>query len=247
MRIKGSAVDINYQDTKNFFKKRAEKYQEKLPYATTMYQDKHPELVIERNKAEVECLRPLLNLSETSRVLDVMCGIGRWADVMPDMIDAYCGIDFSDELIQIANERKQNEKFSFCVGAATEIQDTLLKNGKGKYNTILLIGALMYLNDDDLLQTLRQIEAVCEEHAVICIREPVGLKERLTLKNFFSDELEDMYNAIYRTKEELEEEFFSIFLGKNFHIENKNFLFGGGQKHLNNRQETAQHYWILRR
>ena len=121
----------------------------------------------------------------------------------------------------------------------------LLKNGKEKYNTVLMIGILMYLNDHDLFSTLCATERACEEHAIICIREPIGISERLTLKDFFSEELQDNYNAIYRTREEIQKFLQEAFLEKGFSIVEQGFLFD--EDALNNRKETAQYYYILRR
>ena len=95
----------NYIETHEFFKKRAEKFQEDNPYSVTMYQDNNADLVKNRNFKEVQKLYPLLKLNNKSKVLDVACGIGRWADAIKDEIQEYCGIDFSDELIGIAKER----------------------------------------------------------------------------------------------------------------------------------------------
>ena len=103
----------------------------------------------------------------------------------------------------------------------------------------------MYLKDGDLENVLEQVEGVCEQNAVICVREPIGIKDRLTLKDFFSEELQDNYNAIYRTREELEEYFQNAFLKKGFQIKEQGFLFE--EDSLNNRKETAQYYYILER
>ncbi len=245
MRIKEKVADIDYNETKNFFKKRAEKFQQSNPYSVTMYQDNNPALVKERNKAEIEKLCPKLQLAERSRVLDIACGIGRWADAIKVDICEYCGIDFSGELIEIANQRNKKDNFSFYEGSISEIDKVLLKNGKDKYNTVLMIGILMYLNDYDLYSTLYATERVCEEHATICIREPIGIFERLTLKDFFSEELQDNYNAIYRTREEIQRFLQEAFLEKGFSIVEQGFLFD--EDALNNRKETAQYYYVLRR
>ena len=103
----------------------------------------------------------------------------------------------------------------------------------------------MYLNDGDLLDVLGQIERSCDVHAIICIREPLGINNRLTLKNDFSEELQDNYNAIYRTREELMEFLDNSFLAKGFLVRNEGFLFD--EDSLNNRKETAQYYYILER
>lgn len=245
MRITEKVTDIDYQKTKDFFKKRAAKFSQDNPYSVTMYQDNNKELVRERNQKEIEKLCPLLCLDSDSKVLDVACGIGRWADSLPENIREYCGVDFSRELIAIANQRNNRAHFHFYEGAANEIESVLRVNEKGKFNTILLVGILIYLNDNELGGTLEQIERICEKHAVICIREPVGIKGRLTLKDFYSDELKDNYNAIYRTRRELQQYFDNTLIQKGFKVRQEGFLFD--EDKLNNRKETAQYFYILER
>lgn len=245
MRVTEQIIDIEYNQTKQFFRKRAEKFQENNPYSVTMYQDNNQELVEERNKKEVGKLYSFLHLGPDSRVLDIACGIGRWADAIKTDIKEYCGLDFSKELVEIANKRNDRDNFSFYEGAANEIEKVLTTNHKGKYNTILMVGILMYLNDRDIIDTLVQVERVCEQNTIICVREPIGIKDRLTLKNFFSEELQDSYNAIYRTREELKEFFDQAFFQKGFRIKYEGFLFD--EDSLNNRKETVQYYYILER
>lgn len=245
MRIKEKITDIDYSETRQFFKNRADKFQEDNPYSVTMYQDNNKELVKRRNREEIDKLLPLLHLNEGSKVLDIACGIGRWADALPDEIAEYCGVDFSSELIEIASGRNIKKNFTFLEGAATELEDVLRRSGKGKYNTVLMIGILLYLNDADIISALEQIEKRCEEHTVLCIREPVGVQERLTLKEFFSDELKDNYNAIYRNCKELAEFFDEAFIKKGFCITEEGVLFD--EDALNNRKETVQYYYILER
>ncbi len=245
MRIKEKVANIDYSETRQFFKNRAQKFQEDNPYSVTMYQDNNKELVQERNKKEVGRILPMLQLDERSRVLDIACGIGRWADALPGNIAEYCGVDFSSELIKIARERNTREKFSFIEGPANEVEQVLRHAGKGTYNTILLMGIMIYLNDEDILSVLEQVGNICEEHALICVREPVGIEERLTLKDFFSDELKDNYNAIYRTRRELGDFYAKTLFKKGFRIAEEGFLFE--EEALNNRKETSQYFYILRR
>ncbi len=121
MRIKEKITDIDYQKTRQFFKNRAGKFSDDNPYSVTMYQDNNKKLVEERNQKETNKLCPLLQLNSESKVLDVACGIGRWADSLPVDIKEYCGVDFSKELIQIANQRNKKENFYFYEGAAHEM------------------------------------------------------------------------------------------------------------------------------
>lgn len=195
MRIAKEVTSIDYNETKQFFKNRAQKFKEDNPYSVTMYQDNNADLVKERNQKEVDKILPMLELNKQSRVLDIACGVGRWADALSVDIEEYCGVDFSGELIKIANERNTKEKFFYLEGAAYEIETVLQKNGRGKYNTILMIGILMYLNDNDIILSLEQIAKACEEH------------------------------AIYRTREELLSIFQKSFLGYGFSIKSEGFLF----------------------
>lgn len=58
-------------------------------------------------------------------------------------------------------------------------------------------------------------------------------------------ELNDYYNAIYRTRDELMVSINEMFLNKGFRIKEEGFLFDDDA--LNNRKETAQYYYILER
>ncbi len=246
MRVFNEKEEISYSDTKNFFNNRAKKYKTDNPYSVTMYQDNHPELVKERNAHETAKLLPMLRLDKDSKVLDVACGIGRWSDAITCCISEYCGIDFCDELIELAKTRNLgNNNRSFFIGASTDVQDLLSKNSKTGFNRFLFIGSLMYLNDDDVLHTLSSIEEISMEHSIICIREPIGLDSRLTLKDQFSEELVDYYNAIYRTRDQLFTLFSKTLLCRGYRITNEGFLFD--EAALNNRKETAQYYFILER
>lgn len=246
MREKGSKVNIDYEKTIGFFDRRAKKFKEDNPYSVTMYQDSNPELVKARNKKETEKLIPKLMLDSNSKILDIACGIGRWSDAITDDISEYLGLDFCKDFITMAKDRnKDKSNRDFLVSSSVEVEKCLQDNKKGLYNRVLIIGSLMYLNDDDVYSTLSQLENVLEESSIICIREPIGITERLTLKEQFSDELEDTYNAIYRTRDELEELFNNTLISKGFNIEEKAFLFD--DNNLNNRKETAQFYYILKR
>lgn len=242
MRIKGEKIVLQYSKTKSFFQQRANKYQEEYPYCVTMYQDNNLDLTKERNKAEVDKILPLLSLDDNSSVLDIACGIGRWADAIEQNITRYLGIDFSENLIEIACKRNVKDNFSFLVGSTTEIPE-LVNNVL--YNRIIIAGILMYLNDDDIIDLCSSILDVIKKDTIIYIREPVALKERLTLKDFPSVELNTDYSAIYRTKEEYFKLLINAFINNGATIEHEGALFSDSHK-LNNRSETMQYYFIIK-
>jgi SAM-dependent methyltransferase len=246
MRILKANENISYVKTQEFFRRRIDKYNSDNPYSLTMYQDNHPELVRKRNEKEVSTLLPKLKLDESSKILDVACGIGRWSDAINIKIKKYCGVDFCEDFILLANKRnKDKANRHFYVSKSDDVALCLNKNNEGRFNRILLVGCLVYLNDVDVAQTLDGIESACEENTIICIREPIGLNERLTLKEHFSEELGDCYNAIYRTRNELVNFFENTLINKGFRIEEERLLFE--DQALNNRKETAQYYFILKR
>lgn len=244
-RIRDKVTDIDYDHTLRFFKERAEKYNEENPYAVTMYQDHNAKLVQERNRREMEVILPLLALDGESKVLDIACGIGRWYDAIGQEIGEYCGLDFSEDLVRIARTRHEHrDNVDFITGSASELERVLERNGKGKYNRILMIGILMYLNDSDIRDVMNQISRVADKDTIICVREPIGIKQRLTLKDFYSEELENDYNAVYRTREELMNIFQDTLIRDGFSVEREGWMFEDG---LNNRKETAQYYFIFHR
>ena len=160
-------------------------------------------------------------------------------------INVYYGLDFSKDLIRIAQKRNRKSNFYFYEEAADHVGKFVQEKDIGKFNVILIVGILMYLNDEEVNLLLKQIDEICEEHAIICIREPIGMEERLTLKDYFSDELQDNYNAIYRTQQEMLKFIKDNFVQTGFDITQQDFLFK--EDDLNNRKETRQYYYILER
>ena len=243
MRVKKDKINLDYEKTKAFFRNRSEKYNDANPYAATMFQDDHPELVVKRDKYEKDKLYPLLKLNANSKILDLACGIGRWADMAAKVAEKYVGIDFSEELISIANSRNKAPNISFRTGSALELPTVL--DSTEKFNRILIVGLFMYLNDEDIFSMLRELSNYCEPDSIICIRDPMGIKERLTVRDHFSNELKDDYHAIYRTRDEVLDILDKTLLQEGFVISEESFLFD--DKELNNRIETAQYYFVLER
>ncbi len=246
MRLTNTKEDISYSKTLSFFNDRASHSSYQNPYSVTMYQDKHPELVAKRDHLEADVLLRYIDFNKRSIVLDVACGIGRWADHIQTDINAYYGVDFSEGLIKIANERNIKENFHFYVSSVKQISDVSREYCFPKFNIVLMIGIIMYINDEDLSDILLQIERCCSDKCRIIIREPVGLNQRLTLKDFYSEELNADYNAIYRTRDELVSVFETTMFQKGFKIVHEDFLFKDDVS-ANNRKETSQYYFVLER
>lgn len=245
MRLKNIKEDINYDATRRFFQNRARKYKKENPYAVTMYQDNQPDLVVKRNQAEAEKILPMLQLDNNSRILDVACGIGRWSDLITTDISCYCGIDFCQQFIDIATEKNRSlVNRLFLCGNTGELSALLKTRQQYSFNRILMFGIAIYLNDDSLCTLYQQACEFSEKSSLICIREPIGIEGRLTLKEFYSQELDDMYNAIYRSRDEFLQVFKETFFPAGYVIKEEGFLF---KDELNNRKETSQYYYLLSR
>lgn len=242
MRIKKDKIIINNSKVIDFFEKRARNYNENNPLVTTMYNDDNPHIVIERDNIEREKLTPLLNLDNTQKVLDIGCGIGRWLISLENKISYGLGIDGSSGLIDIAKKQSFSEKLHFETSNVDNISYNLEKRNM-KFDRIIISGLLMYLNDEQVLHLFKSISLFMEKKCTILIREPLALQERLSLKDFWSNELGLHYNAIYRTADEL-----LNFIEKSFH--QKSFTTSAftplfDQKTLNNRKETQQYFCLV--
>ena len=198
-RLYGEKENINKEDVKNFFDGRANKEVDSL-LTITSFQDKQK--VDKRQEEEVEVVLKNINI-ENKKILEIGCGYGRWSEFFHEKCSEYLGIDFSENLIKLANETYNYENCYFQVMSALDINiDELLI--KPPFDIIYIAGVLIYLNDDDINLLISEINKITSKDKIIYIREPISLMEyRLTLKDFFSEDLGSNYNAVYRTEKEL--------------------------------------------
>ncbi|KPI55048.1 class I SAM-dependent methyltransferase [Clostridioides difficile] len=241
-RIYEKHVDIKKDTVQEFWNKRAKKHIPENPYISVKCNDQNPDYVNTLDKYEKEIIIPKLNITRNSNILDVGCGVGRLADDIASICNYYLGTDFAEELIAIAKKRFSNNDCDFQVCDFINIlHDTKIKS-KMPFNTILLAGVAMYINDDELKIALKNLLEILDEKAIIYMSEPIGIKKRLTLKEFYSKELNSEYNVIYRTIEEYKE-ILKPLLDEGFKIiESKSFL-----TDISQYSDTERHYFILKR
>ena len=234
-RLYGEKEEIDVSTVKNFFDKRAEKDVENL-MTITSYHDK--DNLEKRQKEEIGVISEKIDFNGT-KLLEIGCGLGRWAEFFQDKCSEYVGIDYSENLIEIAKEHFNYSNCHFEKLSVTEIDEENLPI-KGPYDIIFITGVLIYLNDEDITEMIEKINKLTHENSVIYIRETISvLDTRLTLKDFHSEELEVDYNAIYRTEEELLEFFKKI---ENISSIEKSFIYN----ELNDFDETSYKYFILK-
>lgn len=202
-RLYGEKEDINSDKVKDFFNERANKDLES-DLSIVLFQDK--ENSEQRHEEEKKVLFENIDVSG-KKVIEIGCGIGRWAEALHDKCDSFLGLDFSEDLIEIANNTIDFENCKFQVMSATDIKvDELLI--EPPFDVIIFSGFLMYINDEDTGVIMEEVNNIGSENMKVFDMEPVSCMEtRLTLKDFYSEGLESDYNAIYRTEDEYVEIF----------------------------------------
>lgn len=197
-RIYGNIEEVDSEKIKKFFNNRAKKDEEAL-LVKTEFSDK--ENVEKRHKEESELLLNKIDF-ENKKILEIGCGTGRWAEVFHDKCDSYLGIDYSEDLIEIAKENYNYDNCHFQVLSASQL-DTVDLLVSAPFDIVIITGVLIYFNDDTIKKMIKDLNSLCASNKTIYIRETLSfLETRLTLKDFFSENLEADYNAIYRTDDE---------------------------------------------
>lgn len=241
-RIYDNSVDLDKIAIRDFFNKRAPKSIDENMNNSTMLQDKKPEIATKRDLIEKQTIEPYFITDEQSKILDIGCGIGRWAEIFKEKdMTLYQGIDISEKLIAVAAKvYNDNEKIQFYSKDPIEFFAT----NNSKFDIVILSSVLNYINDTELQKIFTEIEKFTNKNALIYFRMPISvLDKRLTLKEFWSDELEESYSSVYRTDKEYKESFEKYL--KDYNIVLDKFLYK--EETLNNRIETKQKVYILKK
>lgn len=238
----GKTVSIDKNSVREFFEERAVKAETVGDLSAVIYQDKNPTVAIERDRAEKKLLKQKLMLQPGLRVLDLGCGNGRWAREILDAGCIYQGVDASVGLIAQAQEKySEDRNASFRVGGADEINAEVIGSN---FDRILILGLLIYLNDEDVTQLARDLTHISGAGCRVLLREPMGIESRLTITQHFSEDMDQIYNAIYRTENEIFE-LISPLMKDGFSVVEKGDVYS--EKSLNNRKETRQKWIVLER
>lgn len=246
-RICGENISIDERMTQEFFDNRINK---KLPhrYNYVIYQDSNPQLALERDLYEKNKMCSFLKFEPEDYVLDIGCGVGRWGDEIVNILEKgkYIGVDYSESLLEIARESLQwPGKCELFSGSFQEIEKVLRNNNINVlFDKILINGVLMYINDTDIGTCLGSVDVILKKGGMIYIKESVGLEQRFTLKDFYSQELTSTYSAIYRSLSEYEDLLRKYFLEKGYEIITSGETWEQSQK---NRKETTSYYWIIKK
>lgn len=235
-RIYGEKVNIDSKSTESFYDQRAKTINNReQKYTTVLLGDQNPNYSIKWDKFEKDYIIPKLTLGKEKKVLDLGCGIGRWADDISDKCGYYCGVDFSAEMIKVAKQKKRSGNCEFLNLSLKEaVKDNRVISIK--YDVIIVTGVSMYINDDELLDCYKGIGKLLNKDTILYLEESVGKNERLTLNNIWSENLKDYYGAIYRTREEYMEMLSDS-------IDNLVFVEEGYMNCLDKKEQSETSHW----
>lgn len=232
-RLYGDKENIDSEEVKNFFSERASRDLES-DLSIVLFQDK--ENSEQRHIEEKKLFYEHIDI-EGKKVLEVGCGIGRWAEALHGRCESFLGIDYTEDLIEIANKSYDFDDCKFQVMSATDIKaDELLI--EPPFDVIIFSGVLMYINDDDIKLVFNELNKIGADDKKLFIMEPVSrMGSRLTLKDFYSEGLEADYSAIYRT----EEEYMELFEGLNYNKIFSDDIF----EDLSDHSETHYKFFVI--
>lgn len=194
-RVYNEQIDISESSVRNFYDARAARYMD-LGKRSVLLGDHSPEIAESIDRFEREVILPKLIATPVGRVLDIGCGIGRWAQKLAPYADYYLGTDLSPKMIEQARNNVSSDRAEFkCLSA----RDTVFGN-VGKFHTVILSEVLMYINDDILEDIFSRIDTIMERDCKVYLCETVGLSGRLTLNEHLSEALKANYSVIYRER-----------------------------------------------
>lgn len=246
-RIYEKRHDINTKNTQNFYNQRARAVDTmNNPYVAVLLGDQNPQHAMDWNTFEKEHILEQLKIDKNSRVLDIGCGIGRWAETVIPMAGYYLGADFSEEMIKTAVKRCNYEKaeYDFIVASFQEVVQRKHEKLQQKFNRVIIGGVCMYINDNELKICMENLAPLLEDECIMYLTETVAVEQRLTLDECPSEALKTTYDVIYRTPTEYNI-YYENMKDAGFEIVKQEYL-----PHLNNEKgfsETDRWYTIFKR
>lgn len=107
-------------------------------------------------RSMLDSIRTRLKLNPTDRLLDLCCGNGVFTRHLAKDVNHVVGVDFSKELIAIAEARHNRENISYCIHNVNEIDKIQNWNTK-KFDKVLMNAALQHFTLADFEKLLEKV------------------------------------------------------------------------------------------
>lgn len=202
-------------------------------FQSTMLTDNENIAKIKDKKEKEFVLNKINKLIGNKKILELGSGTGRWTYELASKcktIDSYEQdkgfVDFARGIL------KSYKNVNIYNKSVTEIKTEKI------YDIVISIALLHYLNDNELNKMVKKILQVTKKNSYLIFRETFSTKDDFELHNYFSDNLKTVYNAHYRSINQIKALF-----AKNFKLLDEEIIFASTEK----KPETFQHLLILKR
>lgn len=144
------------------------------------YFDKTQNLNFSEVSAEREetVILPIINPLPNKTVLDLGCGNGRYARLLVQKGVVYVGVDLSGKFIQCA-QQEYGKTAQFITGKSEDYYDN------NKYDIILIIGLITYMNDEDIIKLSNNCKKMLSTNGKLIVRS-IALKQNGTKRRTFN-------------------------------------------------------------
>ena len=126
-------------------------------------------------------------------VLDLGCGDGRWSKILMNKIKYYKGVDFSSTFIKNASYNNNSDKIKFINSKVQEYYENY------KFDYILIIGVMTYLNDDSIFKLLKNVKKMLKQNGLLIVRNVLINDESINRK-FYDRKLSWLEKLLGRQK-----------------------------------------------
>lgn len=134
---------------------------------------------LESNKESTEdiakIIREVRNINPKN-VLDIGCGTGRWADLLP--VKDYYGIDFSKTLIKTAKKNHPDKEFNYI--------DILKFNTNKKFDLVFSFASLLHIPPEKIKEYVAHIKTLGKKAVFV---EPVSEEEMFAANRYIHPDI----------------------------------------------------------
>ena len=170
-RVYTDKIEIDNNSTKEFWENRANNINNLQ--TVLLGSDKTGIEQNTRNEHEKLIVESVIKQIQNPKILDIGCGIGRWAENLINQFDYYVGVDFSEGFINFASEKFANySNIKFYNNSILNLDKEILNS---KFNFIICTGVLMYINDSNIFDILKAFRRVTPEY--VYIQESISLMD----------------------------------------------------------------------
>ena len=224
-KLFGAEVDTVYM--RDFWEQRAKSHT--LNEGLTNLED-DTELLRLKMQNEIPKMQHYIHPHKNMSMLDLGAGYGTWSFQFANNLKFIDAVDYIEDMVETGKQQalqKNISNVSFFVSSVQEF------TSKVKYDIVLLSGICLYLNDADMRQMLKKIDSYTKPGTTLILREGTALNKRYVIEKEYSDRLQTMYSAVYRTREE----YINMFKKIGFELQADEDMFEDGSP-LNRFEET---------